>query len=198
MEVRALVVFALAWGCGHPRATWHEAQNRLCGAGACFRVGDLPLPWLVVQQERAQVGFHNPDTGAVISANATCRDDAEAVPLDRLTGHLLIGYTERRIHAQQKVPLAEREALRTRASAKLDGVPVELELYVLRRNGCIYDLAHVAPPDRFTRGQLDFRRFVGGFVDDRRGERSEPSRLRAGLRLARMPVDDRRGERRGS
>src|SRR5581483_12506640 len=140
---------------------------QLCQKGNCYRVGELGAGWQEVHKEGAAVGFFNEKLGAVVQANATCRDDAEAAPLAALTRQLLIGYTEREQKDQQTIPLAGREALRTRVDAKLDGVPVALDLIVLRRNGCIYDLTYVAPPDRFEEGRPEFQRFVAGFADER-------------------------------
>ena len=98
----------------------------------------------------------------------TCRDDAEIASLRTLTEHLLIGYTERQTQLSQAVPLARREALHTVVLAKLDGVPVVLDLYVLKRNGCIFDLSYSASPERHALGAPDFERFVMGFIDERR------------------------------
>ncbi|HEX8953495.1 MAG TPA: hypothetical protein VF945_16680, partial [Polyangia bacterium] len=72
----------------------------------------------------------------------------------------------------ETVPLDRREALRTRVTAKLDGVPMTLELYVVKRDGCIFDLSYAAPPDAFERGAADFRRFVDGFGDARQARAS--------------------------
>ncbi len=65
------------------------------------------------------------------------------------------------------MPLDRREALHTHLDAKLDGVPMTLDLYVMKRNGCIFDLSYAAPPDAFARGYGDFQRFVDGFADTR-------------------------------
>jgi hypothetical protein len=161
----ALAVLALT-GCAHAR--FDAAANRVCDGKVCYRVGELGPGWRLVHQEGAAVGFFNQDVGAVVEANATCRDDAEAAPLATLTRHLFIGYTDRRIESQDRVQLARRAALHTRATARLDGVPMALDLYVLKRNGCIFDLSYAAPPATAARGVVDFRRFVGGFVDERR------------------------------
>ena len=120
-----------------------------------------------MHQEGTAVGFFSDSVGGVIEANATCRDDADAAPLRALTRQLLIGYTDRNVESQDKVSLDEREALHTRVDAKLDGVPMTLDLYVMKRNGCIFDLSYAAPPDAFARGAADFQRFVDGFADVR-------------------------------
>lgn len=83
--------------------------------------------------------------GAIIQINGACRDSLD-IPLVALTNHLLIGFTEREIIAQELVPMDGREALRTHVRAKLDGVPRELVLHVLKKDGCVYDMALVSPP----------------------------------------------------
>lgn len=164
-----------AVGCAHslPKGHFDAAADRVCAGHVCYSMGALPPGWRVVHQESAAIGFYNPDVGGVIEANASCRDDAEATPLEALTRLLLIGYTDRDIKAQEKVPLDQREALRTQVDAKLDGVPMSLELLVMKRNGCIFDLSYAAPPDRFTRGAGAFEQFVHGFADDRQQASAE-------------------------
>jgi hypothetical protein len=156
-------------GCAHgPRGRYDAAADQVCAGRVCYRVGNLDADqWRLVHQEGASVGFYSQRVGGVISANAVCRDDADAAPLPSLTRQLLIGYTERRIAKQELVALDAREALHTRVDAKLDGVPMTLDLYVMKRNGCIFDLSYVAPPDAFARGEADFTSFLSGFADTR-------------------------------
>jgi len=171
----ASIVPALA-GCAHAPRGRVEAEasgaDRVCAGDVCYRVGALDDKWRIVHQEGTSVGWYSEAVGGVIEANATCRDDAESAPLTTLTRQMLIGYTDRRIESQSTVPLDRREALRTRANVRLDGVPVTLDLYVLKRNGCIFDLSYAAPPDAFERGSDDFQRFVGGFADVREARAS--------------------------
>jgi hypothetical protein len=166
----AAAVAVAALGCAHMPKGRVEALgdgDRVCAGDVCYRIGALGERWRLVHVEGASVGYFSHDVGGVIEANASCRDDAEASPLPTLTRTLLIGYTERKIESQAMVPLDRREALRTRVAVKLDGVPMTLELYVMKRNGCIFDLSYAAPPDAFARGSDDFQRFVDGFADAR-------------------------------
>jgi hypothetical protein len=172
--VRALACLAagaaVLSGCLHslPKGHFDPVADRVCAGQVCYRMGTLPAGWRPVHLESAAIGFYSAEIGGVIEANASCRDDAEATPLEALTRLLLIGYTERNVRSQQKVPLDQREALRTQLDVKLDGVPMSLDLLVMKRNGCIFDLSYAAPPDRFDRGSADFAHFVSGFADDRR------------------------------
>jgi hypothetical protein len=160
----------VAAGCAHaPHGHIVESTSgdRVCAGKVCYRVGALPDGWRLVHQEGASVGYYSDAVGGVIEANATCRDDAEATPLLSLTQQMLIGYTDRKVESQATVPLDAREALRTRVGVKLDGVPMTLDLFVMKRNGCIFDLSYAAPPGAFGRGHAAFQGFVDGFADVR-------------------------------
>lgn len=155
--------------CGHTRedARWNDHKSQLCSHQGCYRVGRLGPDWRFLRTERNSVLFFNESISGVMQGNATCRGDTEAATLQHLTEHMFIGYTERDTQLQALVPLAQREALHTVARAKLDGVPMVLDLYVLKRNGCVFDLSYSAPPELYERGRADFARFVHGFVDER-------------------------------
>ncbi len=100
---------------------------------------------------------------AVVQTNGDC-SPALDIPLVALTNHLLVGFTEREIVEQVLVPLDGREALRTHVVAKLDGVPRELLLVVVKKNACVYDLALVAPPgERFAQARAGFEVMLESF-----------------------------------
>ena len=152
-------------------------RNNQCWPLRCRLSADVPgqalLPHRYAIQQlasracRAGLGLlFQRETGAIIESNATCRDDAEATPLEILTNYLLLGYTERKYRTTEKVPLVNREALHTVVEAKLDGVPMVLDLYVMKRNGCIFDLSFASPPAQFSGGSAAFSQFVQGFVDE--------------------------------
>jgi hypothetical protein len=72
-----------------------------------------------------------------------------------------MGTTERSIETQATIPFDGREAMRTTLDAKLDGVPMRYDIYVMKKDGCVYDLVYVAPPEPFVAGEPAFERFVG-------------------------------------
>ncbi|PTL84776.1 hypothetical protein DAT35_06860 [Vitiosangium sp. GDMCC 1.1324] len=134
--------------------------------GVRYRVGALPPVWERVKLSNNDLAWYTEDTGHALSVNATCQERKDA-PLDVLTRHLLIGFTERQEVAHQTVVLDEREALRSHYQAKLDGVPVELLLLVMKKDGCVYDFTYVAPLGRFEDRVADFESLVGGFHSER-------------------------------
>ena len=152
-------LLALSTGCAYRPAS----KTAICTGVDCYEVGPLGPGWQSIPQEGGGAGFFNAANGSVILSFASCRDDAEATPLSSLTAHMLVGYSESRERSAVLVPFAHREALRSVIDAKLDGVPVVLDLYVFKSNGCIYDLSFVARPAMYDAGLADFRRFVEGF-----------------------------------
>jgi hypothetical protein len=74
-----------------------------------------------------------------------------------------MGSTEREFRAQATEPFDAREALHTRVGAKWDGVPMELDIFVLKKDGCVYDFVYMSPPASFDAGVTEFEPFVRGF-----------------------------------
>ncbi len=147
---------------------WHFALvlallGASCAAQPRARVGTLPAAWQRVHDSGDSVAFHNLGGGTIVSA--TSCGDADDVPLDVLTNHLLLGIEGRRERAREPLVLDGRAALRTRLDATLDGVPVALELVVLKKDGCTIDLYLVAPRPTFDARRADFDRFVTGSVE---------------------------------
>ena len=159
------LVLATAAGCGG--ATFEGNTYR--DAEASYRVGNWPAGWTRIEVgEGADLAFEASALDSVAQVNATC-DPSLDIPLSSLTNHLLIGFTEREELTQETVPFAEREALVTDVTAKLDGVPRRLRLVVLKKDGCVYDFALVGPPDaRFDRARADFDAWRAGFSTSRR------------------------------
>jgi hypothetical protein len=154
--LRALPLCALlllpALGCG-------GARPRPPGG---YRVGAMPAPWRQLEVKDNDLAYFIDATGHTMALNATCEEHGDP-PLDVLTRHLLMGFTERELRAQERQSVDGREALRSRYGAKLDGVPVELALLVLKKDGCVYDFSYIAPPALFEQHLGDFDRLVAGF-----------------------------------
>jgi len=133
-----------------------------CAGQQRVRVGTLPAAWQRVRDDGASVAFHHASGGAIVSA-ISC-GDGDDVPLDVLTNHLLLGIEGRHDRARERLVLEGRAALRTQLDARLNGVPVALELVVLKKDGCTIDLYLVAPPPAFEERRADFEQFVSGSV----------------------------------
>lgn len=146
--------------CGGPTFT-----NGVFREGATtFRVGALTTGWDRVNIDgQNDLAWHHAKFQAAIQVNASCDPEMD-IPLEALTAHLLIGFTERQIAEQRLVPMDQREALRMILVAKLDGVPRKMALIVLKKDGCVFDFSLIAPPDdHFSRALPHFESLLAGF-----------------------------------
>ncbi len=160
----ALLSLPVAGGCRRVRFE----DEVLYKSAVRYRVGELPERWHRVYLEGNDLAFSEADTGRALSINAMCEGHDDP-PLPVLTRHLLMGFTEREEHAQRLIRMDGREALRSRYTAKLDGVPVELELVVLKKDGCVFDFTYVAPPGQAEARMADFEGLLAGFHAERPG-----------------------------
>jgi len=113
-----------------------------------------------VDVKDASIAFRDDSHDASVLVNARCLSADDRTPLVALTNHLLIGATERKYLTQEVEPFDGREALHTRIEAKWDGVPLALDVFVLSKDGCVYDFVHMAKPGTSVD---EFERFVRGF-----------------------------------
>lgn len=127
-----------------------------------FRVGPIPAAWRHLDASHALIAFRDDASSATVAVSGRCGKDGDDVPLQALTHHLFLHFTEREVVEQRTVALDGRDALRTEMRTRLDGVPKHFTVYVLKKDGCVYDFLHIT--SRGAAGQADFDRFVAGFT----------------------------------
>ena len=158
----ASLIGALASACGGPSLEGNVYRDR----EARYRIGELGEGWERLSVSGNDLAWRHEGWGAIAQVNASC-DPFQDVPLTALTNHLVIGFTDREWHDQRLVQLDGREALRSRVTARLDGVPRELVLYVLKKDECTYDFALVvASGDDWSSAEAAFDGFVAGFTTE--------------------------------
>jgi hypothetical protein len=145
--------------CAHVHFDGQRFAKRDRHAEVAYRVGALAPAWQRADVAGSDLVFHREGRGS-IAVTATCHD-YDDVPVEALVQHLLFGSTGRVYLTDEEVTLDGRGARHALVQAELDGVPVQLEMYVLVRDRCVFDLSHVgragAPSDP------DFTRFVQAF-----------------------------------
>jgi hypothetical protein len=127
-----------------------------------FHVGEVPADWHRVNVDDSALGFRD-GRGSSILVSGRCDLKADDVPLVALTNQLIMGTTDRETVKEEVIPFDRREARHTVMKAKLDGVPLVWDLYVMKKNGCVYDMVYVAPPDHFDEGSAAFEKFATQF-----------------------------------
>lgn len=128
-----------------------------------YRVGAPGVGWRQVQLETSNISWFNDAIGAGLLVNSHC-EGVQDSPLEGLTGELLIGTTEREILEQTVRPWAGREAMETIATGKLDGVARKHALFVVKKDGCVYDIVYDAPVSNFDVGYPDYVTVRDGFA----------------------------------
>jgi len=128
---------------------------------ATYRVGPLDRGWKRAEVEDNDLAFYRDGVGT-ISVNATC-DEYEDVPHAALVNHLLFGTTHREFRTEEMVPLDDRGAYHALVSAELDGVVMLIDVYVIKKDGCVYDLSLIASEATHPTAVTTFRAFVAGF-----------------------------------
>ncbi|MEQ9323963.1 MAG: hypothetical protein RIF41_32660 [Polyangiaceae bacterium] len=157
---RLLVACCLVAGC-----TSGGLKNGVYrGDGFAFRFGEPGGGWERLEAAPAAIAYRNEQSRASMMVNARCGEDGDDVPLIALTNHLFLMFTDRQIVTQEVIPFDDREAMHTVMNAKLDGVPMTYDVWVLKKDGCVYDLLYLAPEATFDGAHASFDGLVRGFA----------------------------------
>jgi hypothetical protein len=127
-----------------------------------YRVGALPASFRRVEVDDNDLAWNDPDLGT-IGINATCTE-YEDVPETALINHLLFGTAERTFRVEETTTLDGRGARHVVVDLELDGVPMTIAIYLVRKDGCVYDLTFIAARDRFEQSRATFAAFAQAFA----------------------------------
>ncbi|MBI5299339.1 MAG: hypothetical protein HY877_03475 [Deltaproteobacteria bacterium] len=129
-----------------------------------YRVGPLSAEWKqTTSKNKAGIYFRNKITGASIVTEAICGAAFEDLALNILTEQVLSELQNVKKQKQANWMLSERDALYSIYSAALDGVPVQLNILVIKKNQCQFDFWAVSNPKAGPQTSADFESFVKGF-----------------------------------
>lgn len=127
-----------------------------------YNIGFPSKGWKqIALRQSGDVSWFNPEDGSTIMANSYCKGVQDA-PLEALTQHLFIGMTEQKIITQNKLTISAREALESKAEAKIDGVKRTFQILVLKKDSCVYDVILSSSPSAFENNLPAFKQVVSG------------------------------------
>ena len=144
-------------------------------------VGCINLPFGNAKKERSEVisvtapttpyekstskhvdqGWIHSKNGTTISYLSDCSDSPD-VSLRQMELTALTGLYNLKVLDQQDLFFSERKALRTKAQGDVDGVVVNVDLLVTKKNGCRYTFTMTGFPQSFAQAQNDFNQFLKG------------------------------------
>ncbi len=152
---------SLATACSSPQDVSVRGST-VSASNLSYTFGPTGSAWRPITIEGNDAAWLDERTSGTVHVDHTC-ERSQDTPLPALVNHLLLGFTERTFALEETVPFDGREARHVVVNARLDGVTRTLELYVMKKDGCVYDLGFAAPPDRFESGRADFTAFAQGF-----------------------------------
>ncbi len=164
MILTALAVISVC-ACGRappPPAFYSAGSGKFRRGPEVFQVPPPPAPWRRVDAPDGDLAWLHPEARAAIAVNAACSGHRDA-PLVILMNDLLIGTTDRQVLLAESTMLDGREALHQVVAVRVDGVALVYDLYVLKKDGCVYDLTLVAPPRSYERASAEFVELVARF-----------------------------------
>jgi hypothetical protein len=161
----------LGAGCASARASvdasGRQVSARSNGDEVNYRIGPVPADWRRVElPDGPDLAWEVGSSGVLVHVYHACGRSMDS-PLPSLVQQLLIGFTDREFLEEETIPFDGREARHALVRARLDGRPVLVELFVLKKDGCVFDLSCTGDPDRLPAARGAFRAFVDGFHSER-------------------------------
>ncbi len=148
---------------GHGDTYYKRWERGKIDHEATYRFGSPGDGWQPLDQKGRQVAWFNKSLDAAILLESQCESHGDS-SLEQFTDHLRIDFRQWEIKSQEVTKLVDRDALHTIVVASIDGgVQTQMELYVTKKNGCLFDLEYVAAPASFEAGRAAFARVVAGF-----------------------------------
>ncbi len=154
----AAAVAVAVLGCTGPQLK----DNTFDDGTVRYDVGAPGKGWQPLRLQTANAAWHNDALDASLLVNSHCEGVKDS-PLAGLTSDLLMGMTDRQMLAQKVIPWSRREAMESTAKAKLDGVARQFRLFVLKKDGCVYDIVLDADPSTFASAEPAYTRVRDGF-----------------------------------
>lgn len=139
-------------------------------SGNYFVKGDMKYRVATLDAaEWQKVGFAENDLawvdqhGHLLAMNSTCKDYGDP-SLEVLTNHLMMGFEDKVLTERKTFVLDGRDALESSFTARLDGVPIETTLVVLKKDGCVHDFMYVSPAGHAAEQRAQLDALVDGFT----------------------------------
>jgi len=128
-----------------------------------YLVGELPEGWSRMKTPARAITFYDDDTGSSISTDAFCGRSIGDRSLSSLGGEVISALDDREVVEEVPFTLDGRSAVRQRVEGKFNGVPIVLDLVVVRKDDCAFDMYAIMPPDSVSSVEDDFKIFYLGF-----------------------------------
>jgi hypothetical protein len=131
--INTTILFLGLWLCGCSFLVGNDTESK--SRTYSYKA---PIGWTQLPAGGSDHAYSNPRTNSIMTVNSLC-GRYQTTTLRQLTNNILGGLDRSTIEQSETKTYAGREALRTLAHARMDGVPVHLIIKTVRKNECIYD-----------------------------------------------------------
>lgn len=128
-----------------------------------YTVGKLPEDWKNLKVRVRAAAWYNPDYRSTISTDVLCENSVGDRPLSVVAGDVAAALENRTVTDTKEFTLDERGALREYVKGSVDGVPMEMDIVVLKKNNCAFDMVAISPPEEMANVSPIFEDFINGF-----------------------------------
>ncbi len=128
-----------------------------------YKAGEPGSGWVPAEGTPGDFALFHEGLRTTLYADTACGARYDDAPLPALANHLTIGFTDVDLEGRQELTLADRAALERTVSARLDGVPVNLALTVIKKGPCVFDVVGIGPGGDWAEGLAAYRAFRDGF-----------------------------------
>lgn len=151
----ALILSALA-GCAL-FSTGEEPAEK----STVFHYEDPAMPFHKIDESTADGVWQSEKTGNTIAVNSSCRKEDDSLKSEE--NSILAGIEHLKSRTSKKIKFDGETADRIHAEGETDGDLVDVELVIVRKDDCTYDLAYVARHVSFNEELGIFEKFLERF-----------------------------------
>lgn len=160
-----LILLTSCFGSIDKRGTisgFYPEKNLVKTIGGKFKIGPLPSPWKKEKIEFRALYFINEIDSSSITVSSWCKGAFDDGRLKDLSRRMTRGITEIEIIEHKTTQIDLRDAMQQSLFGKMDGVPIYMKTYVMKKNECVFDFIYVTIPNK-REYEKDFDNMVHGF-----------------------------------
>lgn len=121
------------------------------------------LPFEKVSAEQADFAFKDAKSGHTIAMISECSENVDP-SLDSLESDLVSALSSSHELKKEQIQFNGRTAIRSSHQGEMDGVAVQMEILVFKKNSCSYSLTLVGRSKAFDASKKIFEGFTKGFI----------------------------------
>lgn len=128
-----------------------------------YKISAPSNEWKLVESGGADYAWYHSKIGGTIYIDSNCDKQFDDRSLQDSMKSIFSGISSSKPQVTSVI-LDGREAIFAQSAGELDGVEVQLAIFVMSKNHCLYDFVYIANPETFQQGLQDFNRTVYSFT----------------------------------